>query len=454
MGRTIIFSAGTSILGGLKRNDLTLQEGHETASVTAGWINGLRPEHRYSLSAEISTMAALHVTTEDRAALLTTASSPGPLAARLVARAAKLVFDIDTQLFEIDDLSLDDAHLFRSSGLPGFVTELDRIVNDSRTQGYEPIIGVGSGVKLVLPYLALYGMMRRVGCAYVYETGRQLLWLPRLPLSVDAEALRAGARVLTDLDTNVAIPRTELRNRLADSYESLEGLFEPWDADNVTLSAFGLLVLADLQTAATTPVYLSPAAVTALEAADGIAKSQFHFMLDRIRNPLWRAAKYHRFEGTDLDVYKPGNTAQRAAAWLAHGAVYVAELYPNHDQYELELPGRNRKNYDRRGFQLSTLPRAGEALLTEEQENQRLFAELQQQVDEAHDRHAQAEQTVEGSEQALTELANREQYLQEELGRLSTERDREARAASELRNRFAAMTLAQRLRWLLTGRYD
>src|SRR6185436_19615245 len=86
------------------------------------------------------------------------------------------------------------------------------------------------------------------------------------------------------------------------------------------------------------------------DESNGLAREQFKQMLNRCRDPLWRREKYHKFAGTDLDVYKPGNTAQRLAGWVNARGVYVAELYPNHDLYERDLPGHRRADYDVNDF--------------------------------------------------------------------------------------------------------
>jgi hypothetical protein len=69
-------------------------------------------------------------------------------------------------------------------------------------------------------------------------------------------------------------------------------------------------------------------------------------MLSRIRNPIWRSQKRHAFPTTDLEVYKPGSTSQRIAAWIVSpNTIYVAELL-EHDEYEKTLPGRRVADYD------------------------------------------------------------------------------------------------------------
>lgn len=72
---------------------------------------------------------------------------------------------------------------------------------------------------------------------------------------------------------------------------------------------------------------------------------------------MWRASKIKTFEGSDLLVFKPGNTSPRLAGWESDKVVYVAELYSAHDKYEDKLTGRNRRNYHQRDFIPFEFPR-------------------------------------------------------------------------------------------------
>lgn len=116
------------------------------------------------------------------------------------------------------------------------------------------------------------------------------------------------------------------------------------------LSAFGLLLHEALKRDRGN-VFLSPSAAKAFKDATGDAREQLAFMLDRVGDPLMRRAKRHAFHGTDLDVYKPGNTAQRMAYFMRGDDVHVCELYPTHDEgYEKMLATKRAADYDSSRF--------------------------------------------------------------------------------------------------------
>ena len=434
---TLIFSAGTSIIGGLKKAGLNLPEGHETAAITQTWTNRQGDGARH-LSAELSTLTALDCGSDDQCVLLTTASEPGPTAARLVAHVAKLVIGAGTLVRTIVDLTLDEPDTFRRSGLPGFVTALDRFVGESLAGGREPVIAVGSGVKPVLPYLVLYGMMRRVRCVYVFERDRKLVWLPRLPLSFDDEAVRAGARVLADIEAETSMRLHDLQTRLGNYYSDLEGLFETYDND-VTLSPFGSLVLADQEAASTGVVLLSPRAARTLEQAPSTRRELLSTMLNALRSPQFRATKYHHFERTNLDVWKPGNTPHRVAGWVTdRTTLYVAEIYASHADYGRDLKRRQRNDYDVDNFTTWTPP-------PEEPPDEGV--NVTQLIEAADLRIEQAQKDAETASGTAKEALDR-------MVRAEAERDKTRADMDTLRNRFAHMGLVQRMRWLLTGRAD
>jgi hypothetical protein len=303
-------------------------------------------------------------------------------------------------------------------------------------------------------------MLRRVPLYYLFQQPERLLMVPRLPVGFDLETLNRAARVLAEINKETTLPLHRVRAELGDDYLTLEGLFEECGDDQVTLSPFGLLFSADLEAAAGTQVYLSPAARTSLDRAEGIAKSQFEFMLDRCRNPLWRASKDHPYEGTDLDVYKPGSTSQRMAAWVAADGVYVAELYADHDTYVTHLSGRWRKDYPLDRF----TPWVGEpdSVTSVEEAGDRLMRTTAQVAANANQRVASAERST---NEALSLAESYEQKVRAAEEQLAQAQGREADARARYehvegeRNRFettiatfAQASLFRRLRAAWSGR--
>lgn len=226
---------------------------------------------------------------------------------------------------------------------------LNSHVKEATESRRQPVLSVGGGIKAVVPYVAVYGMLRGLPITYIFERTQDLVVLPPLPLEYDWGRLALAARAFREIDQQTAIPRWTLEKLLGEDMPTLEGLFEVQDND-VTLSAFGLMLLESLKRAQESPVMLSPSAKRELDSLRGTERRSIDAMLDRVRNPIIRAHKRHEFHGTDLDVYKPGNTGSRLAYWVEPGAVYIAEIYPSHERYEVHLPGHFKADYGREEF--------------------------------------------------------------------------------------------------------
>ncbi len=352
MARTIILPTGISIIRKLSPDQQRrLQGGALLCQVLQGAAVRVN-----ELSAELAMLNALEASQDDEVVFLTTDTDKGEEAAALNACIAKAIFGVPSVCKRISGLVLDDAGKLRSEGIPTLVRALDAQVSRAADEGRAPWLSVGGGINLVLPYIAIYGMLRHVPVSYVFEMTGALITLPPLPIDFDWAALRAAERVLGEVEDNVIIDPASLRRLLGESFSRLEGLFEKYDG-GLTLSAFGRLVLSHLRQARETPVFLSPSARRTLDAARGTQRDLLELLLDHIRNPLWRAQKLHAFQGTDLEVYKPGNTSHRAAGWTERmrggdqyiELVYIAELY-FHQEYLRDLPGRRRDLYDAKEF--------------------------------------------------------------------------------------------------------
>lgn len=449
--RTIIFTSGTSVFGNLARHGFDPRSAAITAQVNRQFLERLGDQAN-ELSAEVGTLSALGAGAGDQAILLTTDSALGRAAAALVKHITEIHLGVEVTVTTIEGLTLDAADEFRRRGLPALVDHIDSAVAEARSSGREPVISVGAGINAVVPYTAVYAMLRRVPICYRFQQTTQIIHLPPLPLAFDHDALQQAARVLAKFERDAILPQHEVRAALGAEFSALEGLFEPVDGDDLTLSAFGLLLLSDLRQASEAQVFLSPGARRALDSADGVGREQFTFMLSRVRNPMWRAMKRHAFPRTDLAVFKSGSTGQRLAGWIAGHTIYVAELY-EHAEYERALPNRRIANYDPAAF-IPWVPDEDVPLdqpTDEQQEIERLVASARRAT-----ARAEADVTVAlaAATERETELAAARQSLAElERLRLDLAAQREtARALAAERDARANLGLWERLRWALRPR--
>lgn len=245
---------------------------------------------------------------------------------------------------------MTDPVRFRRVGVQNLFDVLDRYGGDLVPSGDEVMLNVTGGFKSVVPYVTLYGLLHQFPVVYLFERSHALLRLPPVPVDFDYERLSAAMDALQLLENDV-VPREKFFATIPDldyhRRDWYECLIEE-DGGLVTASAFGGLLLRRRQRDQA-QVLLGPAAQRQYEAATGVTREQFTFMLERVADPLWRKGKIHAFAGTDLTVFKPGNTSERMAAIVHDNRIYVCELL-RHDEYERLLPQRKASDYTLKDF--------------------------------------------------------------------------------------------------------
>lgn len=448
MPRTILLPVGLSVLEALKKRGVQLTTDYEAALLTEQLVESFGDEADY-LSAELSTLKKLKASDEDEAVFLATDTNESESAAKANARIAQLRFALSTKTKRVKALVLDDAKKFREEGLRSLIWALDEPVGKALEQNREPILSIGGGIKSVVPYIALYGMLRRVPITYIFERTRELVYLPPLPIGFDWASLQVAEAALREINRDGYVPTERLQQLLGENLRSLEGLFEKTDHDHITFSAFGFLLLGDLERASQTPVMLSPSAQSGLHSLQGVQRKVIESMLDSLRNPLIRAHKLHAFEGTDLAVYKPGNTGPRIAYFEQGGGVYVAEIYATHDEYTRDLSSHRKADYEPAKF---TRFWRTEPSVKEEVPGEDVIAIANREIEQANraktDAEAQRDRAVKELDEALSMAAPIEAELnkiRQEAEALRT-RVRELATERQVRNSWR---LWQRLRWAL-----
>lgn len=348
--RTIICTAGTSIAPGKVaelRNDpeayrRAIRQRVRDEEEAHG---GRTPDLLRLVSAETNSLQAMNATNEDAIFLLHTDTEDGEICAQAVADVLERHRGIKANLQRIANLQMVDAEGFRRRGVQALFQTLQRLVNDAH--GHEIALNVTGGFKSVVPYVTLFGLLKLVPVYYIFERSNALLRLPSVPIQYDYERLGRAGEALRKLRAEGALEREAFFAAIPGlDYHEREWYAALLDEEDglVTLSAFGMLVTDDTDRNSA-QVLVSPGARRTYDSSTGLARDQFTQMLERIGDPLWRRAKYHAFHGSDLQVFKPGATAQRLAGLVRGQVVYVCELFPDHITYERLLPGKLARDY-------------------------------------------------------------------------------------------------------------
>ena len=353
--RTVICTTGTSIAGGRPFNGDPKEYRHEVSKRLAELERQYpdQTEFFHQASAETNSLLSLQANEQDRVIFLSTETPDGRICAEECGRLLQEKRRVNCEVLQVEGLQMGDPTRFRRVGIQKLFEVLDRQCGDLADAGRQEVtLNVTGGFKSVVPYVTLYGLLHQLPVVYLFERSKALLRLPPVPINFDYERLGQAMDAMEILRREGVIPKEKFFAAIPgldyhgrDWYECL--LEE--DDGQVTISAFGTLLL-KLRDQEQAQVFMGPSARRQYDASSSIAKDQFTFMLERVADPLWRKGKVHRFAGTDLTVFKPGNTSERMAAIVRGSKVYVCELL-RHDEYERLLPSKRANQYQTNEFE-------------------------------------------------------------------------------------------------------
>ena len=366
--KTIICTTGTSIARGCRTlgayqqsasrwEDEAIDLEREIANRLAS--SDLRDaEARIEASAELHSLHRLQVEPGDTVVLLATDTVDGRVCAESLAGAIRQAFALDeagVRLHRIPGLQVRDGKRLREEGLVRFAeTVISYVENPQVRHGGELILNPTGGFKGVVPFLAAIGMIFRIPTVYVFEHSTSLITLPPLPVQFDLHLYERAATALRYIHNESYVHETEFFDRIDGYHPHERDLFlsfvERVENQMVTLSPLAFVLLRISEEGAR-HIYLSPKAVATLKQSTGLSQLALERLLIRLGDPVWRSIHIHSTSGsTDLEVYKPGNTAERAFCIVEGDRVNVCELFTDHDVYERMLSKCRRAQYNTSQF--------------------------------------------------------------------------------------------------------
>lgn len=434
MSRIFICTTGTSVAAGVGPY-ASFQAPEDYGRAVSERIDTLRQELASEewlkrVSAESNSLQATGLGSDDTVYLLHTETEDGRICAEKVAGVLEQGMACGVELRSIEGLQVLDTGRFRRVGIQNLFAAVDSIcLRHGGFHGGQSIqLNITGGFKSVVPYLTLYGLLKALPVIYLFERSNQLLTLPPVPLGFDLERLARAHDAMHQLREAGAMPA----ERFFEAIPGLDFAERRWyealleeDDGEVTLSAFGEMLAADLDEQESAQLLLAPGVARRLDKASPAEQERMDMLLNHLRNPLWRQQHRHAFQGTDLAVFKPGSTPDRAAAFLEGNRIFVCELFTNHDEYERVLKGCQRNDYEKADFLPWDGPATGQALPATEEVARRglekqideLNAALEkvrtQAANEEHARHS-AEEAAAKLEVESQALAQRSQQLEKE----------------------------------------
>ena len=350
--RRIIVTVGTSVVAGHP----PLKSAEDVPHRVRERLNELTQKHPEGdhaleiLSAETNSLLKFGITHSDEIDLVCTDTPFGDACGRALAGLIEKRVGAKPNVVTIKGLQVDDAHIFRTQGIQNLFKWLDDTLGSQRfSRDKSVVLNVTGGFKSVVPYVTLYGILRRFPVIYLFERSKELITLPPFPLYYDEGLVNRAQKALAALQDEGVMSREKLYGLIRDFNKGEEMLFESFfeaDSDNqMTLSAFGQLLLEDADLDAL-PVELSAEAEATYQNASGSRRDFLDTLLYHLKQPGWLDTHFHQFNGTDLDVVKPGRTPARAAGFRKGKTFRVCLLFPDHDVYERELGGRSRSEFE------------------------------------------------------------------------------------------------------------
>jgi putative CRISPR-associated protein (TIGR02619 family) len=186
-------------------------------------LNGLYGIYQGNLSAGKSDMHYL----------VATDTALGRKAADVI-RAFLRETELTVDVYVPEGLSTADPSTF-SKGMKKLIRWCEDTIPDYRGKGYRVVFNLTAAFKSLQGYLNIMGMFYADEMVYIFETGSQLLSIPRLPLQIDINALRESRMELAMMAQGHIFPQDQVAS-------IPDGLLEIDDKGSATLSDWGELI--------------------------------------------------------------------------------------------------------------------------------------------------------------------------------------------------------------------
>lgn len=212
-----ICTSGTSIGGGpMRDNDIGAYR-----STIAERVRQFREQYDASeflakVSAETNSLSRVGLQADDQVILLCTDTEDGAACAKAVAEVLKHDLGAQVEIRRIEGLQVTDAKAFERQGIPRLFETLNKISGEgARYEGVR--LNATGGFKSVVPFLTLYGLIKRLPVDYLFERSETPLSLPPAPVNFDYDLLRYAEPALRALKEEAVVSRERFS-------ELLEGL--------------------------------------------------------------------------------------------------------------------------------------------------------------------------------------------------------------------------------------
>ncbi|HEY7158071.1 MAG TPA: putative CRISPR-associated protein [Gemmataceae bacterium] len=186
MPRQLLCTVGTSLLTNRDRPwtgwSLQRKDPLPDPTVADAWLASADP---ITASAETNTLCAVGLGVDDRVRLLHSDTPEGRYCSQRLLTYLRAGRCREADERKLSALSYNQGS-FAQRGLRSLVDEAITAIRQAHDAGLEPVLCATGGFKAEIAFLNLLGALLRVEVCYIHEQFREVVRLPRLPLTWDA----------------------------------------------------------------------------------------------------------------------------------------------------------------------------------------------------------------------------------------------------------------------------
>jgi putative CRISPR-associated protein (TIGR02619 family) len=304
------------------------------------------------LSAEIHSLVRIGIGDRDRIILLASQTKEGYCCALAIQKYLEYYWPgIVTKVEQVQGLQVNDAELFRRTGVVEFVRYIIRAIESYGAENI--ILNPTGGYKALVPYTVLLGMLKGVKCDYIFEQSTTLLELPPFPVEFKRSQFDIYKELFEEIERETSISLDKWQEIPYQERKLLEPLTELVN-NEITLSAVGCLFLDEIRSPGVLVPFLSRKAID--DCFDNLARlddcDPFRFLERVAASPEAFQAehKIHLNAGDGLRWLKPGRTTDRYLVskdgWrlLVWRAIREDQVGPNYAD-QIKVNSQNKRSH-------------------------------------------------------------------------------------------------------------
>jgi hypothetical protein len=219
----------------------------------------------------------------------------------------------------IEELNIDDVASFKK-GLVNLNNRFYRIAGQAIENGLskDVIINITGGYKGIIPYLTILSQVNQCPIKYIFESSKQLITIPQLPIQNNNDIFEKHFDIFTDLEKNDYLIKSQYYN-FAEETEALLDI----DNDYILLNYLGQALWQKYKTSFF--VFYAPDDVwEEMQKQPDIMR----IVSTKLSDPLVLGSSKIEIKGNHY-CYDDGNNNNRIYLFIEHNMLYIYKTFQN-----------------------------------------------------------------------------------------------------------------------------